>query len=165
MPGRFLEPKLSLNPPVRFLALPLATQSLDLLALPHALELPREPHQLLREAARALLPEGQIILSGFNPHSLWGARHALGYRIRHPFVPALHPLIALSRLKDWLKLLGLQLNQGRFGIYRPPFRAFFNEIATGASAKTVWGSMRAEQVSIVQRWRRPRSDPEYRTRR
>src|SRR5260364_13047 len=60
---------------------------------------------------------------------------------------------------------GLQLNQGRFGIYRPPFRAFFNEIATGASAKTVWGSMRAEQVSIVQRWRRPRSDPEYRTRR
>src|SRR5260363_265731 len=113
-----------------FLALPLATQSIDLLALPHALELTREPHQLLREAARAL-----------------------------------HPLIALSRLKDWLKLLGLQLNQGRFGIYRPPFRAFFNEIATGASAKTVWGSMRAEQVSIVQRWRRPRSDPEYRTRR
>src|SRR5260363_169673 len=67
-----------------------------------------------------------------------------------------------------------------------PFRAFFSEIAQGASAKIVWssmraeqvsivqrwrrpgselGSMRAEQVSIVQRWRRPRSDPEYRTRR
>src|SRR5260363_30001 len=40
-------------------------------------------------------------------------------------------------------------------------RAFFSEIAQGESAKTVWGSMRAEQVSIAQRWRRPRSDPEY----
>src|SRR5260363_86877 len=43
----------------------------------------------------------------------------------------------------------------------PSPSAFFSEIAQGASAKTVWGSMRAEQVSIAQRWRRPRSDPEY----
>src|SRR5260363_174759 len=40
-------------------------------------------------------------------------------------------------------------------------RAFFSRFARGASAKTVWGSMRAEQVSIAKRWRRPRSDPEY----
>src|SRR5260364_17177 len=37
-------------------------------------------------------------------------------------------------------------------------RAFFSEIAQGASAKTVWRSMRAEQVSIAERWRRPRSE-------
>src|SRR5260363_33502 len=43
-------------------------------------------------------------------------------------------------------------------------RAFFSRFTQGASAKTVWGSMRAEQVSIAQRWRRPRSDPEYRKR-
>src|SRR5260364_261653 len=36
--------------------------------------------------------------------------------------------------------------------------AFFSEIAQGASAKTVWRSMRAEQVSIAKRWRRPRSE-------
>src|SRR5260364_17660 len=40
-------------------------------------------------------------------------------------------------------------------------RAFFSRFARGASAETVWGSMRAEQVSIAKRWRRPRSDPEY----
>src|SRR5260363_5491 len=43
-------------------------------------------------------------------------------------------------------------------------RAFFSRFARGASAKTVWGSMQAEQVSIAQRWRRPCSDPEYRKR-
>src|SRR5260364_375913 len=36
--------------------------------------------------------------------------------------------------------------------------AFFGEIAQGASAKTVWRSMRGEQVSIAKRWRRPRSE-------
>src|SRR5260363_452556 len=43
-------------------------------------------------------------------------------------------------------------------------RAFFSRFARGASEKTVWGSMQAEQVSIAQRWRRPCSDPEYRKR-
>src|SRR5260364_190239 len=36
--------------------------------------------------------------------------------------------------------------------------AFFSRFATGASAKTVWRSMRAEQVSVAKRWRRPRSE-------
>src|SRR5260363_155128 len=45
-------------------------------------------------------------------------------------------------------------------------RAFCDELAQGASAKTVWGSLRAEQVpSRAARWMRPRSDPEYRKRR
>src|SRR5260364_217101 len=45
------------------------------------------------------------------------------------------------------------------------FRAFFSRFAQGASAKTVWGSMRAEQVpSRAARWMRPRSDPECRKR-
>ncbi len=104
-----------------FPELPFATQSIDLLVLPHTLELTPEPHRLLREAARTLLPEGQMVMTGFNPCSLWGVRHALGYKLRHPWMPTPHPLIALSRLKDWLKLLGLQPNQGRFGIYAPPF--------------------------------------------
>src|SRR5260363_122686 len=50
-------------------------------------------------------------------------------------------------------------------ICKADIRAFFSRFTQGASAKTVWGSMRAEQVSIAQRWRRPRSDPEYTERR
>ena len=47
--------------------LPLATHSMDLVALPHVLEFSAHPHQILREAERVLRPEGQIVISGFNP--------------------------------------------------------------------------------------------------
>src|SRR6476620_2322904 len=39
------------------LQLPLASQSNDLIALPHALEFHPNPHEVLREAERVLIPE------------------------------------------------------------------------------------------------------------
>src|SRR5690606_4575216 len=59
-------------------ALPLASQSVDLLVLPHTLEYADDPHAVLREAERVLIHEGRLIIAGFNPWSLWGARHRLG---------------------------------------------------------------------------------------
>src|ERR1043165_1122691 len=58
------------------LQLPLASQSVDLIALPHVLEFHHNPHEVLREAERVLMPEGQIVISGFNTLSLWRARPA-----------------------------------------------------------------------------------------
>ena len=102
--------------PVR---LPLASQSIDLLALPHVLEFSAQPHAILREAERVLMPEGSIVISGFNPLSLWGAARALGWERRE--VPGCGKFIGLLRLKDWLALLGFELTGGRFGCYAPPF--------------------------------------------
>src|SRR5258706_15411480 len=56
------------------LQLPLASQSVDLVALPHVLEFHPNPHEVLREAERVLMTEGQIVISGFNTASLWRAR-------------------------------------------------------------------------------------------
>ena len=99
--------------------LPLAAQSIDLLALPHVLEFCAHPHAILREAERVLMPEGSVVISGFNPLSLWGAARALGWeRRRYPWCGR---FIGLLRLKDWLALLGFELNGGRFGCYAPPF--------------------------------------------
>ena len=56
-------------------ALPFSDQSLDLVVLPHTLELSLDPHATLREVERVLVPEGRVIISGFNPLSLWGQRH------------------------------------------------------------------------------------------
>jgi SAM-dependent methyltransferase len=100
-------------------ALPLATGSVDLVALPHVLEFNAHPHRILREAARVLMPDGQIVISGFNPLSLWGMKRALGFG-RNEF-PWCGRFIGLLRLKDWLQLLGFELNGGRFGCYAPPF--------------------------------------------
>ena len=89
------------------------------MVLPHVLEFSAHPHRILREAARVLMPDGQIVISGFNPLSLWGMRRALGPG-RKEF-PWRGRFIGLLRLKDWLQLLSFELNGGRFGCYAPPF--------------------------------------------
>ena len=100
-------------------ALPLASGSVDLVVLPHVLEFSPDPHRILREAARVLMPDGQIVISGFNPLSLWGMKRALS-RDRSEY-PWCGRFIGLLRLKDWLQLLSFELNGGRFGCYAPPF--------------------------------------------
>ncbi|HEX5364252.1 MAG TPA: methyltransferase domain-containing protein [Gallionella sp.] len=94
-----------------------ATASLDLVLLPHVLEFSDHPHQILREVERVLMPEGNLIISGFNPRSLWGLHRAVGRRQGYPWCGH---FIALSRLKDWLALLGFEVVGGRFAAYAPP---------------------------------------------
>jgi len=97
--------------------LPIASDSLDLVILPHVLEFSEFPHQTLREVERVLRAEGSLIISGFNPFSLWGMTRALG---RHQGYPWQGKFIALARLKDWLALLGFEVVGGRFAAYAPP---------------------------------------------
>lgn len=98
--------------------LPFACESVDMLVLPHVLEFSVNPHQILREVERVLMPEGNLIISGFNPYSLWGLRRKLGSKHSYPWNG---DFIALKRLKDWLALLGFVVVGGRFTAYAPPF--------------------------------------------
>ncbi len=99
--------------------LPIATNSVDLVLLPHVLEFNSNPHQILREVQRILIPEGHVIISGFNPRSLWGIRRWFGSS-RYDF-PWRGNFIALPRLKDWLTLLDFEMTAGRLCCYAPPF--------------------------------------------
>lgn len=103
-----------------FAELPFASQSLDLIVLPHVLEFAEEPHQVLREVERVLIPEGQVIIIGFNPASMWGLRHAARRLTGARFLPQHGEFISLPRLKDWLKLLSMEVSRGHFGCYAPP---------------------------------------------
>ena len=99
--------------------LPLASQSVDLWVRPHTLESAADPHLVRREAERVLIPEGQLVISGFNPLSMWRLRQMFaGSEAGAPWDAR---FIGLLRLKDWLHLLGFELNGGRFGSYAPPF--------------------------------------------
>jgi SAM-dependent methyltransferase len=100
--------------------LPIATQSMDLVVLAHVLEFARDPHALLREVDRVMMPEGRVIITGFNPWSLWGLRQVFAER-GDPY-PWRGHFISLVRLKDWLQLLGFDVSAGRLGCYAPPFR-------------------------------------------
>ena len=48
-------------------ALPFPSHSIDLVVMPHTLELTRDPHLALREVERVLVPEGRVVITGFNP--------------------------------------------------------------------------------------------------
>lgn len=107
-----------------FDALPFPAQSLDLVVLPHALELARDAHHTLREVERVLVPEGRVVVIGFNPTSLWGLRQRFGQLgsslgLGSLFLPEANSLIGYWRLRDWLKLLSFEIDTGRFGCYRP----------------------------------------------
>jgi SAM-dependent methyltransferase len=98
--------------------LPIATQSVDLAVLPHVLEFAAEPHAVLREVDRVMMPEGRLVLLGFNPWSLWGLRSALGPG--RALVPWNGRFVSLLRVKDWLALLGFEVSAGRLVAYAPP---------------------------------------------
>jgi SAM-dependent methyltransferase len=90
-------------------ALPFPSSSLDLVVLPHTLELAGDAHHTLREVERVLVPEGRLIVLGFNPASLWGAYKAgadvagrLGWGAGP--VTGATELIGWRRLRDWLRL-------------------------------------------------------------
>jgi SAM-dependent methyltransferase len=111
-----------------FAALPFAANSLDLVVLPHTLELSPDPHTTLREVERVLVPEGRVVICGLNPASLWGMRQRrarlyqrLGFG--ELFLPEAGDFIGYRRLRDWLRLLSFEVESGRFGIYRPAVRS------------------------------------------
>lgn len=134
MPHRWLAthepvPPLQRQPVVRmdFSALPFPAASLDLVALPHTLDSHPDPHATLREVARVLVPEGRVVICGFNPASLWGLRQRRDQFCRRrgwgePFLPALPQQIGYRRLRDWLHLLDFEIEDGRFGCYLPAVR-------------------------------------------
>lgn len=99
-------------------ALPFASNSTDLIVLPHVLEFSDDPHQILREVERILIPEGQAVIVGFNPLSLWGVKRRLDRSGKFPWNGS---YLSTTRLKDWLKLLGFEVDRGTLGCHAPPF--------------------------------------------
>lgn len=100
-----------------FRDLPIDSNSVDLMVLPHTLEFSQNPHQVVREVARVLRPEGHVIISGFNPLSLWGLRRSVGARRDFPWNGR---FINLARIKDWFALVGLEIVAGSMACYAPP---------------------------------------------
>ena len=104
-------------------ALPFANASVDLVVLPHTLEFAADPHLVLREVERVLIPEGRVVITGFNPNSLWGLRQRLLRGLAGPFLPRAGRFLSLPRIKDWLRLLSFEIDRGRLGCYVPPLRS------------------------------------------
>lgn len=103
-------------------AWPWQADSLDLVVLPHTLERSADPHACLREVARVLIPEGQVLITGLNPLSWWGWRQARASPCGDVLAGQGQSLMAYRRLRDWLRLLGFEVQVSRFGGWTPAWR-------------------------------------------
>jgi SAM-dependent methyltransferase len=133
MPHRWLAlsapPQDGKHPPALvtdFAALPFEENSLDLVVLPHSLELNVDPHATLREVERVLVPEGKAVICCLNPASLWGLRQRRAHVYRklgfgELYLPAEGEFIGYWRLRDWLRLLSFEVEASSFGCWRPSF--------------------------------------------
>jgi SAM-dependent methyltransferase len=122
--GQYARPDLRCD----FAALPFPSSSLDLVVLPHTLEFSDDPHATLREVERVLVPEGRVVVCGLNPASLWGLRQRRAHLYRRLgwdglFLPEEGEFIGYWRLRDWMRLLGLEVETGAFGCWRPGVRS------------------------------------------
>lgn len=90
-------------------SLPVESDSVDVVVLPHVLEFDSRRHEALRESFRVLVPEGHLLICGFNPRSLMGMLRIA--RRRRGLAPWCGHFLGVGRMKDWLALLGFDVMQ------------------------------------------------------
>lgn len=101
-------------------SLPIASDSMDVVVLPHLLEFESNTHQVLREVERILIGEGHVVIIGFNPWSLWGLWSVI---LRWwGEVPWCGRFLGVARIKDWLSLLDFEIVSTEHLFYRPPLQ-------------------------------------------
>ncbi|MEI6895565.1 MAG: methyltransferase domain-containing protein [Colwellia sp.] len=87
--------------------LPIQEHSVDVCLLSHVLEFSVDPHHVIREANRVLIPNGYMVLTGFNPISLAGLNCLLPHRRNQ--TPWNEHFFSPMRVKDWLHLMGFEI--------------------------------------------------------
>ncbi|MGR9114370.1 MAG: class I SAM-dependent methyltransferase [Gammaproteobacteria bacterium] len=87
-------------------SLPIQSESIDLILLPHLLEFDAHRFQTMREIERVLKSEGHLIIINFNPWSFW-VRYQ--YLWKKKWADSWHGhFISKQRVLDWLKLLNFE---------------------------------------------------------
>jgi SAM-dependent methyltransferase len=122
-------------------ALPLVSDGVDAVLLPHTLDFVPDPRLVLREVERILIPEGRVLILGFNALSSWGALSLL----TGPWgrVPWCGRFLTRYRIEDWLSLLGFDVEMRQHIIFRPPLRRALGPrlAALDILGRTLWPAL------------------------
>jgi len=98
--------------------LPVVSDCIDAALLPHTLEFAPDPYAVLREVDRVLVGEGQLLVLGFCPWSLWGMRARWS---RSGFPPGMRRVLGERLLREWLVLLGFEVVAAQRYLYLSPW--------------------------------------------
>ncbi len=102
-------------------AMPFADKTHNLIVLPHTLDFCDHPHAVLREVNHILAPQGCVVITGFNPLSLWGGLRLLMKAA--PRAPWNGRYYRAGQVQDWLALLGFELVGAAMMAYYPPLQS------------------------------------------
>ena len=100
-----------------FHRLPVESDSIDAVLLPHTLDYSDRPHAILREVDRVLRRNGHLVILGFKPTGLWGLRRLIPGA---GLPPGADHLISDRRLRDWLQLLDMRIQGSLRYFFRWP---------------------------------------------
>ena len=105
-------------------ALPIASDSVDVIILPHVLEFSPHMQQVIKEARRVLVAEGHLLIFAFNPASLIGIWHLLSAKEgRTPWIPCQGGRFpGFGRLRGWIVGMGFDVISTKRYFFRPPVR-------------------------------------------
>ena len=82
--------------------LPFANDSIDMVVIHHMLEACEDPHHIIRQAARVVMPEGKLVVFGSHPVSFIG----MGQVAQGMYRPSWrYHMPSAGRVRDWLQLL------------------------------------------------------------
>jgi len=87
--------------------LPIQSESIDLVILPHLIEFDVNRFQTMREIERILKPEGEVIVLNFNPLNIWVRMQFLWNKKMSDTWKGY--FISRRRIADWLKLLNFEI--------------------------------------------------------
>ena len=101
-------------------AMPFADKTHNLIVLPHTLDFCDDPHAVLREVNHILLPQGCVVIIGFNQVSMWGAVRLMMKGANS--LPWNGRYRRIGQVQDWLSLLGFELVGAMMMAYQPPLQ-------------------------------------------
>lgn len=115
--------------------LPVAADSMDVVVVAHLLEFSADPQAVLRELDRVLIPEGHLVLLGFNPWSWWGLPRLWLYGSQRG-APWQGACRSTRQWQMQLQSLGFDIVATHYHFYRPPL------------ARSSW----LERLAFLERW-------------
>jgi SAM-dependent methyltransferase len=142
----------------------IASDSIDVVLLPHTLERTESPHALLREVDRILRPDGHLLVLSFAHGGLWGLRHLFSAR---GFPAGRERMIREGRLRDWLELLSFDVGSATRYCHTLPLERFKQlRLLPREESAQKWLPMlsggylvraqkRVHPLTPVRMWRRP----------
>lgn len=98
-------------------ALPLQPETIDAVILFHAHESMPYPRRLIKEIYASLINGGQLIIFGFNPHSLWGLKRLCNFAKDAVWGSNWH---TPRKLRHWLITEGFATGDYQTFYFRPP---------------------------------------------